>query len=127
MPKGKTHDPESAAAIVRRTAELREQRGMTQQEMGDALHITKARYQKWEQRTPIPSPYVVRFCAVAQVDVYYLLTGHHRSKRPVGEAVAAPAEPAMPQGVRLPQLGARESVRQGDGRATPTLRRIKNR
>lgn len=52
-----------------RTAELREARGWTQQQMADALAIPLERYKKYEQRSPLPQWLVARFALLADCEI----------------------------------------------------------
>lgn len=70
-----TSESERKWRYIRRIAELREARLMTQQEMADALGIPLERYKKYEQRSVLPPWYLDRFAAVVGRDIEFVLTG----------------------------------------------------
>jgi transcriptional regulator with XRE-family HTH domain len=70
-----TPESELRWRYIRRIAELRDARGMTQQEMADALGIPLERYKKYEQRSVLPPWYLDRFAAVIGKDIGFVVTG----------------------------------------------------
>jgi transcriptional regulator with XRE-family HTH domain len=70
-----------ARAYIQRVKELRVARGMTQQEMADALGISLDRYKKYENRSVLPPYLLDRFAAVVNKDITYVVTGRP-PKRP---------------------------------------------
>ena len=52
-----------------RTAELRDARGWTQQQMADALAIPLERYKKYEKRSPLPQWLVARFALLVDREI----------------------------------------------------------
>jgi transcriptional regulator with XRE-family HTH domain len=68
---------------INRTAELRQARGMTQQEMADALGISLDRYKKYEQRSVLPPYLLPRFAGIVGKDIGFVVTGRvSRGARP---------------------------------------------
>jgi transcriptional regulator with XRE-family HTH domain len=67
--------------FCRRTAELRDARGWTQQQMADALAIPLERYKKYETRTPLPHLLLVRFALIAGVELAEMFAIDHPTKR----------------------------------------------
>lgn len=65
-------------ALCGRVRAMRERCNYTQREMAELLGATMEQYRKFEVRSPMPAYYLVRFAAIAQVDMEYLLTGRHR-------------------------------------------------
>lgn len=61
------------AKFCRRTAELRDARGWTQEDMATALGIPIERYKKYETRTPLPHDLISRFALLANVTVEQML------------------------------------------------------
>lgn len=67
-----------ARAYIQRVRDLRIERGMTQQEMADALGISLERYKKYEHRSVLPPYLLGRFAAVVNRDLGYIVTGRAR-------------------------------------------------
>ncbi len=62
-----------------RTARARDATGMTQEEMGTALHIEPGTYPKYENRGPLPHCLIERFCLIARVQIAWLLSDKDES------------------------------------------------
>lgn len=55
--------------------------GLSQADMAKALGISKDRYQKYEQRSPLPLHLVERFALICRVDPWFLITGRQVERR----------------------------------------------
>lgn len=64
-----------ARRYIDRVADLRRARGLTQQEMADALGIPVERYKKYERRSLLPPILIERFAAIVGRDVRFVVTG----------------------------------------------------
>lgn len=74
-------ESELVRQYIGRTAELRVARGMTQQEMADALNIPLERYKKYEQRSAMPVYLVARFAAIVGRDIEFVIAGKSSRRR----------------------------------------------
>lgn len=82
------------AALRRRLRELRERRGLTQEQMAVALGIQMDRYRKYETRSMIPAFYMQRVALICGTSVEYLVTGQEAGrKRPLPLSAAGLGEP----------------------------------
>lgn len=68
-------------AYCRRVQELREARGMTQEQMATALEIPLDRYKKYEIRSPLPPHLIERFSVIVGRDISYVVTGKMMNRR----------------------------------------------
>lgn len=82
-------DPKPSSDFIRdlcgRTKTLRKARGFTQARMAIAMGVSHAAYKKYENGTPLPVHLLVRFAAIAQSDLDFLLTGIPRSMQEEGD------------------------------------------
>lgn len=78
-------------ALCARVHRLRNERGMTAEEMAKALAIPAERYRKYEYRSPLPHYLIEQFAIIVGRDVEYILTGNI-SRRTILQEVAKPAE-----------------------------------
>jgi transcriptional regulator with XRE-family HTH domain len=87
--------------FLARTRELRDLRGLTQDEMATALDVSPSAYRKYETRTMLPHPYIERFAILVGRDVFYVITGksNTRGRRP------APLPPTP--SIKAPRSGPR--------------------
>jgi len=69
-------------AFLRRTREMRDGAGFTQETMAKALHITKDAYAKYERRTLMPHHLIARFCELTGHDPWFLITGKGPAHKP---------------------------------------------
>lgn len=69
------------AALCERVRELREAKKWTGKQMATALGIPAERYRKYEERSPLPSYLMERFCLITGVSLEYLL--HGQIKQPI--------------------------------------------
>jgi ribosome-binding protein aMBF1 (putative translation factor) len=68
------------AGFIARVRELREARGLSQQDAADSLQIPFERYRKYEQGTMMPHRLIQPFIFMVDGDLNYLMTGHKSSK-----------------------------------------------
>lgn len=76
-------------ALLRRTQELREDRGLTQAEAAGQMGVKLETYKKWETRTAIPHFYIHRFCVMVETSEQYLLTGKPLAERRIPRKIAS--------------------------------------
>lgn len=62
-------------SLCDRVKRLREDRGLTSEEMAKLLHIPAERYRKYESRSPLPHYLVENFALIVGRDIEYVLTG----------------------------------------------------
>lgn len=62
-------------AFIRRTAEARERRGLTQEEMATLLGLSQGTYKQYETRSLLPHRLIVPFCIATGVELAWLFTG----------------------------------------------------
>lgn len=74
-------------ALCARVHRLRNERGMTAQEMATSLGIPAERYRKYEYRSPLPHYLLERFALIVGRDVEYLLTGKLTARRRIVEEI----------------------------------------
>lgn len=89
----KKAESELAQAYIQRVRDLRIARGMTQQEMADALGISLERYKKYEHRSVLPPYLLGRFAAVVNRDLGYIVTGRARRSGKNGDSSMGPDNP----------------------------------
>lgn len=68
-------------AYLRRVKELREARGLTQEEAATALGVPLDRYKKYEVRTPLPPHLIEPFALLVGRDIAHVVTGKAQSAR----------------------------------------------
>jgi transcriptional regulator with XRE-family HTH domain len=61
--------------LCARVHRLRNERGMTAQEMATVLGVPADRYRKYEYRSPLPHYLLEKFALIVGRDVEFLLTG----------------------------------------------------
>lgn len=74
--------------FVRRVLQLREDSGLTQQQMADRLGVSRDTYSKYEARSLLPHYLVADFARICGVSVDFVMTG-----RPGGAAHAENPSP----------------------------------
>lgn len=74
-------DSDLRGRYIKRVKELREKRGITQQEMADLLGIPLERYKKYEQRSALPAWHLDRFAAIVGKDIGFVITGRATRSR----------------------------------------------
>lgn len=84
MPKDQT-PTEFLDLFLARTKRAREARGVTQQEIANALGIAQDLYSKYEVRTLLPHHLIPAFCLICAVEEKWLLSG--LGKGPAMQAV----------------------------------------
>ena len=61
--------------IVTRTRQIREDSPYSREELADLIGCSYSAMQRYEDRTPLPHYFLVKFCEVTGMDVRYVLTG----------------------------------------------------
>lgn len=85
---------EEEQAIRDRMREARENLGLAQADVAQALQIHMETYRKYETRSALPISLIIPVCHALHMDVDYLLTGRRRAtprktKRGAGASVTA--------------------------------------
>lgn len=75
-------------ALCARVHRLRNERGVTAEEMAKMLDVPAERYRKYEYRSPLPHYLLERFALIVGRDLEYLLTGAVTRPRQVLAEVA---------------------------------------
>lgn len=65
--------------LCARVKHFRETLGWTQQQMADALQVTRSAYEKYEIRTPLPTHLIPRYSQFVGCQIAYLMTGKRES------------------------------------------------
>lgn len=64
------------AALCARVKRLREERGVTAEQMAKLLHVPAERYRKYEKRSVMPHYLIENFALIVGRDIEYVLTGN---------------------------------------------------
>lgn len=65
--------------FIERTKRAREASGFTQTEIAELFNIRQDTWKQYETRTPLPHPFIPRFCLIVRCDINWLLAGKGRA------------------------------------------------